>query len=68
VLERQRYEKMQERLAEDQNKQVEMLQMKEREKELQKVAEMEKGRIEQFTHRPEAKVFGVHEQYLQDQP
>ena len=42
VLDRQRYEKLQEKLAGDQLKQREMLEMKEREKYLEKVAEMEK--------------------------
>lgn len=42
VLDRQRYEKLQEKLASDQLKQREMLEMKEREKYLEKVAEMEK--------------------------
>lgn len=48
TLDRQRYEKIQEKLADDQMKQREMLEMKQREQELAKVADLEKEQRQKY--------------------
>ena len=48
VLERQRYEKLQEKLANDQLKLREMQEMKEKEKQLEKAAELEREQKQKY--------------------